>query len=74
MVTEWISTESDSKLPAALLEEAADTYQFRLPVSATAFPGKEASPEADGMACALTERGVQALAEKDYPYIGFPLS
>jgi predicted acetyltransferase len=74
MVTEWISTESDSKLPAVLLEEAADTYQFRLPVSATVFPGKETSPEADGMACALTERGAQAMEEKDYPYIGFPLS
>ncbi len=74
MVTEWISTDPGSSLPATLLEDAADTYQFRLPVSATVFPGKEASPEADGMACALTERGVQALEEKDYPYIGFPLS
>lgn len=74
MVTEWISTEPGSKLPAILLEETADTYQFRLPVSATVFPGKEASPEADGMACALTEQGARALKEKDYPYIGFPLS
>ncbi len=74
MVTEWISTEPGSKLPAILLEETADTYQFRLPVSAAVFPGKEASPEADGMACALTEQGARALKEKDYPYIGFPLS
>lgn len=74
MVTEWISTEPGSKLPAILLEEMADTYQFRLPVSAAVFPGKEASPEADGMACALTEQGARALKEKDYPYIGFPLS
>lgn len=73
-VTEWISTDSSSRLPAVLLEEAADTYQFRLPVSATVFPGKEASPEADGMACAITEQGAHALEEKDYPYIGFPLS
>ncbi len=74
MVTEWISTDTKTNLPATLLAENADCYQFRLPISASVFPGKEASPEADGMACAMTELGAQALQEKEYPYIGFPLS